>query len=56
MTDTEMFKLIKDIQGLHIEEWKLKYPHFYKWLIYNGFEYNKDKDKTLREKRCNIWY
>jgi len=49
MTD-DFKELIKDVQGLPIEEWKIKYPNFHSWLENNGFVYNKAKDRTIKRK------
>ena len=54
MEGNDFSKLIKDVEGMPIEEWKLKYPNFYEWLIRNGFEYNKAKDKNGMENKAEI--
>jgi len=54
MEGNDFSKMIKDVEGMPIEEWKLKYPNFYEWLIRNGFEYNKTKDKTIKKEEVRI--
>jgi hypothetical protein len=42
-------ELIKDVNGMKIEEWKERYPNFYKWLIHNGFRYNPELDLSIKK-------
>jgi len=47
MEGNDFSKMIKDVEGMDIKEWKEKYPNFYKWLIKNGFRYVPALDKSI---------
>ena len=47
---SDFHKLIKEVEGWDIKKWKKIYPNFYKWLMKNGFRYNKELDLNLKNK------
>ena len=38
--------LINEVENLSIDEWKIKHPFFYEWLMENGFRYIPELDKN----------